>query len=89
MTWTYARLKTCLRKLPFFCFIIINAGECDMVQLHSSFGGHHCWTRMIFYWLVAFVQDGWYGTIIYLGDQDGLPILSFTYISFSLCQCCL
>jgi hypothetical protein len=34
-------------------------------------------------------EDGWYGTIIYLGDQDGLPILSFTYISFSLCQCCL
>jgi hypothetical protein len=28
MTWTYARLKTCLRRLPFFCFIIINAGEC-------------------------------------------------------------
>ncbi|CAK9231555.1 unnamed protein product [Sphagnum troendelagicum] len=23
-------------------------------------------------------EDGWYGTIIYLGDQDGLPILSFT-----------
>lgn len=46
-------------------------------DIHSCYDGVTWFTSYFF-------QDDWYGTLMYLGEKDGLPILTFTYVIHSL-----